>query len=230
MPINRSKEAGQLHILILHQYFAINGSSPGRRFFEIGRRLVKQGHQVTVITANSELGLTLGQRKIGLLQQDGMAVVTFNLGCSREMKPGQRRRISSAFARQAYRQGRRLPHPDLVLASSPPPALAWSAYRLSSFYKVPLVIEIREIDSFFIGSRDSRLKNILSSLLRHNALKAYCRADAIIVNDPEMAEEAAQLTGPAKEIAILPDELDFEKLYQGFRKILSAIRPDRGKV
>lgn len=224
MPINSTKEAGQLHILILHQYFAINDSSPGRRFFEIGRRLVKQGHQVTVITANSELGLTLGQRKIGLLQQDGMAIVTFNLGCSREMKPGQRRRISSDFARQAYRQGRRLPHPDLVLASSPPPALAWSAWKLSSFYRVPLVIEIREIDSSFIDSRNSLLKNIVFPV-RRNTLKAYCRAESIIVGGPEMAETAAQITGPAKEITILPDELDFEDLYQGFSKILTAIQP-----
>ena len=54
---------------------------PGRRFFEIGRRLIQQGHQVTVITGNSELGLPLGRKKIGLLQKDGMAIVVFNLGC-----------------------------------------------------------------------------------------------------------------------------------------------------
>lgn len=158
-----------------------------------------------------------------------MAIVTFNLGYSREMKPGQKRRISSSFARQAARQGRRLPHPDLVLASSPPTALAGSAYSLSSFYQVPLIMEVREIDSSFIDFRDSLLKKILFSPVRRKALKAYCGADSIIVTGPETAATAAQITGSAKEITVLSDELDFENLYRGFHRILSAIQPDQGR-
>ncbi|HPU01811.1 MAG: glycosyltransferase family 4 protein [Firmicutes bacterium] len=207
----------------MHQCFAIDGISPGRRFYEIGRRLVNEGHQVTVITGNSELKLPLGQKKIGLLQKDGMAIVSFNLGHS-----GESRRASSFFARQAYRQGRRLPHPDLVLASSPPTAVARSACRLSNYYKVPLVLEIREIDLSIIQSPDGGLKSIISSLRRRYAQKAYLRADSIIVGSLEMAE-TAQIIGPAKEITILPHELDFENLYQGYRKILSAIKLDGRK-
>ena len=94
---------------------------------------------------------------------------------------------------------------------------------------MPLIIEIREIDSSFIDSRSNRLKNMVSSLLRRNIRKAYRRADAIIVNGPEKAEMAAQITGSAKDIAVLPDDLDYELLFQEFRKIFSAIKPESEK-
>lgn len=222
--------ARQLHILILDQFFAINSTAPGRRFYEIGSRLVDQGHQVTVITGNSELGLSLGKKKIGLLQQNGVAIVTFNLDYNRKMKPGQKRRISSAFARQAARQVRRLPHSDLVIASSPPLDLAGPAYLLSSFYRVPLIMEIREIDDTFIDSRDNLLKKILYSPVRRNVLKAYCRADSIIVTSPEIAGTVAQITSPDKEITVLPDELDYRNLFQEFSKILAAINFTKEKA
>ena len=159
-----------LHILILHQFFAVNGSMPGRRFFEIGRRLIQQGHQVTVITGNSELGLPLGRKKIGLLQKDGMAIVVFNLGCP-QVKEGERKGINATFARRAARQGRRLPRPDLVLASSPPLATAGPAYSLSCFYEVPLIMEIRKIEAVPLDYRDSLWKRIFTPRSRERHLR-----------------------------------------------------------
>ncbi len=206
---------GQLHILMLHQFFAINGSSPGRRFFEISRRLAEQGHKVTVITGNSELGLLLGKKKIGLLQQGGTAIVVLNLD-------NRRRRVSSVFARKAVRQARNLPTPDLVLASSPPLALAGSAYSLSSFYQVPLILEIRGVEDFYGESRDSILNSFFSFQMRRRALKAYCRSDSIIVPSPAIAFATTQITSPDKLINVLPDELDYRDLFQKFSKILSA--------
>ena len=132
-----------------------------------------------------------------------------------------KRRIN-LFARQAARQGRWLP-PDLVLASLPPLASAGPAYSLSCFYKVPLIMELREVDSYFIDSRDSLLKKIMYFLVRRNVLKVYCRADSIIVTSPEIAALATQLTSPEKEITVLPDELDYENLFKEFTKILTAV-------
>ncbi len=169
------------------------------------------------------MGLLLGKKKVGLLQQDGMAIVTFNLGYNSRMRTWEKRRISTYFARQAARQGRRLPHPDLVLASLPPLASAGPAYSLSCFYKVPLIMELREVDSYFIDSRDSLLKKIMYFLVRRNVLKVYCRADSIIVTSPEIAALATQLTSPEKEITVLPDELDYENLFKEFTKILTAV-------
>ena len=84
-------------------------------------------------------------------------------------------------------------------------------------------MELREVDSYFIDSRDSLLKKIMYFLVRRNVLKVYCRADSIIVNSPEIAALATQLTSPEKEITVLPDELDYENLFKEFTKILSLI-------
>ena len=199
----------------MHQFFAIDNSTPGRRFFEISRRLAEQGHQVTVITGNSELGLKLGKKKIGLLQQKGTAIVVFNLD-------NNRRRISSVFARQAARQGRKLPSPDLVLASSPPLALAGTAYSLSSFYRVPFILEIRGVEDFYGESRNSILNSISCFQMRRKALKAYCQADSIMVPSPAIAFATTKITFSDKLINVLPDELDYRDLFQKFSKIMSA--------
>ncbi|HQD53138.1 MAG: glycosyltransferase [Dethiobacteria bacterium] len=201
---------------------------PGRRFFEIGRRLIQQGHQVTVITGNSELGLPLGRKKIGLLQKDGMAIVVFNLGCS-QVKEGERKGINATFARRAARQGRRLPRPDLVLASSPPLATAGPAYSLSCFYEVPLIMEIRKIEAVPLDYRDSLWKRIFTPPEQRTALKAFSRAQSIIATSPGIAMTVAQITSPGKTVYVLPDELDFETLFQEFNNILTAMQLSKDK-
>lgn len=216
------EEASPLHILMLHQTFAIN-EWPGRRFFEIGSRLTELGHQVTVITGNSKLELMLGKKRIGLLQEKGMAIVALNTGYSKPEQEIRRRWIATAFARQSARQGRRLPPPDLVLASLPPLALAGSARSLSSYYGVPLILEIREIADILIGSQENLLNKLFNSPICRRALKACRMADSIIVPSLEVADRAAQILTSEKVINILPDDLDCSDLYQKFSEILTGI-------
>ena len=187
-----------------------------------GRRLAGEGHQVTVITGNSELGLSLGQKRIGLQQREGMAIIALNPG-GRPKKKGQER-ISAAFARQAARQGRRLPPPDLVLASSPPLALAGAAFSLSSFYRVPLVLEIGGIGDSLTGSGDNLLERIFHFSVRRNALKAYCRAESIIFTSRETALAATEIFVPFGMVSALPDEGDFENTFLEFNKVMAALR------
>ncbi len=216
------RENGLLHILILHQSFAVNGSTPGRRFFEIGRRLAAEGHQVTVITGNSELRLPLGQKKIGLQQREGMAIIVLNPGGG-PVKRGQKR-MSASFARQAVKQGRRLPPPDVVLVSSPPLALAGAASSLGSFYRVPIILEIGEGDDFPTGGGYNLLEKFVHYSVQRSALRAYCRAESIIFTSREAALAAAEKFVPFGMVSVLPDDGDFENTFHEFSKIVATLR------
>lgn len=152
-----------------------------------------------------------------------MAIVVFNLGCP-QTKKDEKRSVSAVFARRAGRQGLRLPRPDLVLASSPPLATTRPAYSLSCFYEVPLIMEIREIETGYLDLENSLLKKIFISPVHRTALKAYDRAESIIATSPGIAMTAAEITSTGKTIHVLPDELDFETLFQEFNKILTAIQ------
>lgn len=218
-PVHR--EVSQLHILMLHQHFAFEGAAPGRRFFEIGRRFVKQGHRVTVVTGNREIGLSLGRKMIGLLQKEGLAVVVFNSGYP-PVKKDEGRAAAMLFARRAGRQGRRLPPPDLILASSPPLEMTAPAYTLSCFYEVPLLLEIRRMGAWHLYFKDNPLKQLFSPV-RRTAMKAYGRAEAIITGGPGAALQAAQFTQPGKTVYVLPEDLEFDSLFQQFNRIVTEM-------
>ena len=165
------------------------------------------------------MGLPLGQKRIGLQQREGMAIVVLNPG-GRRMKRG--RLGSAAFARQAARQGRRVPPPDVVLASSPPLALAGVASSLSSFYKVPLLLEIGGDKDSLPGSGGSLLERVLQFPVRRRARQAYCRAESVIFTSQETAEAAAEIFIPFGRVRVLPDEGDYESLFHEFKGILAA--------
>ncbi len=211
-----------MHILMLDQYFTTAGGGLGKRFFEIGRRLVEQGHQVTVISGNSELELSLGKNKIGLLQQDGMAVVAFNLDGKRKGEAGarERRRASSAFARLAGRQGRRLPRPDMVLAASPPLSTSKSALSLSRYYGVPLVMDIREAEPALnqpgVGVRGL----LLTSSARRLALQTFRFSKAIITTGEEIAALIKENVPEHGRIVVIPENAGGEELFKHFIKLL----------
>lgn len=190
--------------------------------------MVERGHQVTVIAGNNELGLSLGRKRIGLLQVQGMAVIVLNP--VHRLLGGRARPYAAArFARRAGSLGRKLPRPDLVLASSPPQAVSRPAYALSCFYGAPLVLEIRENAGAEPGLKDSPLKQVPFSNWRA-AARACARAEAIITNGPGTAMLAAEFASPGRTIHILSDGLDFESLFEEFEGIVAPVLQDRNSL
>lgn len=212
-----------MHILILQQALAINGSAPERRLFEVGRRWAEEGRQVTVITGNSRLGLPLGGKKIGLIQKEGMALIVLDGGRRRHLSPARGNDDGRNFARRALNQGRSLPHFDLILASSPPAAINRSAYLLSRYHRAPLILELGEMEPLKFCVESSALKKLLAPPFQRAALKACSHARSIIATNPKTAAEAAKLGFPDKEIHLLPPELAFEPLFERYSQILTAI-------
>lgn len=208
-----------MHLLILHQYFSMKEGDSSARFYQVGRRLASAGHQVTVITGNSAVGLALDRKKIGLLQKDGLAVVTFNIDYAPEMKTREKRRVFLSFARQASRQGRRLPRPDIILASSPPLTVGLPALSLSRHYRVPLVMEVRELWPDAVIHRNKLRNKTLISLARRLEQKMYRRSVHIIATTPAIASAVHERTGPGAPVTIIPEDFDEERLCQQFNEI-----------
>ncbi len=169
----------------------------------------------------------MGKKKMGLLQQDGMAIVTFNLGYNFRMRTREKWRICSHFARQAARQSRRLPRPDLLLVSLPPLTVTKPALLISTFYRVPLIIEIREIDNAIITPVDNWWKRILASPVQRTALITFHRATSIIATSQENAVAIAQITLPGKAITVIPDHLAPGSAFDEFSKILTTIEREQ---
>lgn len=208
-----------MNVLMLHQYFNIEGAASETRFYQIGRRLASLGHSVTVITGNSPLALPLGKKKIGLLQKDGIAVIVFNIHYDSKMKLSEKRRAFIAYARQVLQQGRRLPRPDLIIASSPPLTAVYPALSLSRRYRAPLILEIRELWPEALIQRGTLNSKALISLARRLEQKAYLCAAGIIVSTAGVADAVKKRSVGTGPIHILPGELSGNEFVDQFSRV-----------
>ena len=212
-----------MKILILHQFFSINHSVQNNRLFELGCRLVSRGHQVTVITGNAGLKLPLGNRKIGLLQTSGMAVVALNMAYDYGMKPLKKARLQVTYARLASQQGRRLPRPDLIYAVSPPLATTLPAVSLSRFHGAPLILDLAELWPEAAERRGTLRNQTLIGLARRVELKACNYAFRIFTFDRNTAEALKDVVNVQKKVLLVRDlESHWQQLETVLRETAGA--------
>jgi glycosyltransferase involved in cell wall biosynthesis len=137
-----------MKILYLHQFFTTPQGSGGTRSFELGRRLVARGHDVTVVCGSligGETGLdspfSRGKRE-GMVA--GMRVIEFELPYGNRYGLAQR---TIAFIKYSLRVSLlALRHPaDLVFATTPPLTVALPAMLCRLFTRKRIVCEVRDL-------------------------------------------------------------------------------------
>ncbi|MFY9115102.1 MAG: glycosyltransferase family 4 protein [Dethiobacteria bacterium] len=199
-----------MHVLYLHQHFSTPEKGSGTRSYEFGRRLVKNGHAVTMITGNSCLDLPLGSEPYRVMDIEGMEVIVLNAPYASTMVSGQRIRSFVNYARRAQSVGRRLPRPDVVLATSTPLTVALPGIRLSRRFRIPLVFEVRDLWPE-APIQMCALRNPLAiSAARMLERKAYRRAARIIALSPGMIAGVLQQGTPVEKLAFIPNASDLD--------------------
>jgi len=204
-----------IHIMLLQQCFSTNSL-----YYEIGRRLVLQGGELTVVTDNTRLGVSLNGKRIGLMQLDGMAVIVYNNKYNREDQRWKRFFRLLTYARWASKQGRNLPRPRLILAAAPPFSSLIPGYFLSRHYRVPLVLEVEEHWIKELVALDRVSSSTLLSLARRLEQKAYRQASRILTFSAQTEEELQRYGVASQRIARLQKTEDMDNLYQQYIKCL----------
>jgi glycosyltransferase involved in cell wall biosynthesis len=137
-----------MKILYLHQFFTTPQGSGGTRSFELGRRLVARGHDVTVVCGSLIGGKTgldgpfsRGKRQ-GMVA--GMRVIEFELPYGNQYGFARR---TAAFLKYSLRvSSLALRHPaDLVFATTPPLTVAFPAMLCRVFTHKRIVCEVRDL-------------------------------------------------------------------------------------
>ena len=138
-----------MRIMYLHQYFITRAGVGGTRSYEFARYLVKQGHEVVMVTS-ADPSSASGSGTLNHRQIDGIEVVEVKAGHLDYMRAtamGYVARIRSffQFALACSRAVRKLERPDIVFATSPPLTIGIPAMVASRHHKVPLVFEVRDL-------------------------------------------------------------------------------------
>lgn len=134
-----------MKIIYLHQYFATPDSNAGTRSYEMAKRLVAKGHEVTFVTSSAYLeksfNVVSGWNE---LQIEGMDLHVLHLRYSN--KDSFLKRIFKFIQFSVLASLRVLQiKSDVVLATSTPLTIAIPGIVYSKLKKVPMVFEVRDL-------------------------------------------------------------------------------------
>ena len=130
-----------MRITYFHQYFNTPDMPGSTRSFEMARRLVTSGHEVTMITSRRDKHQ---QENIGLSNEDGIQVVWLPVAYSNHMSFLRRIISFLLFSIRATLKGKKI-KADLIFASSTPLTIAIPAVWVSKMKKIPMVFEVRDL-------------------------------------------------------------------------------------
>ena len=129
-----------MRITFLHQYFRTPAQFGGTRSFDLARRLVARGHDVTMIASDRT-----GRSSVQIQQcVDGVRVIWIPLAYDQSMSYRQRMAVFLSFALKSARVALQTPC-DIVIASSTPLTIALPAMLASWRRRVPWVFEVRDL-------------------------------------------------------------------------------------
>lgn len=129
-----------MNILYVHQYFKTPREPGATRIYFIVKRLIEDGHKVTVITQNKRAKI---ERE--LVEIDGIHIVYLKNAYSNEMSIPMRIKSFFNFMYKSSIEAFKHKDIDLVIATSTPLSVGLPALLLKWFKKTPFVFEVRDL-------------------------------------------------------------------------------------
>ncbi len=200
-----------MHILLIHQVFAGPDDPGGTRHYEIGCRLVADGHRFTVITSavNYLTGETAGRPTTPL--PDGMRIIRIAGREDIHRSYAARARAFFGFAGGALRAAMALPDVDVVWGTSPPLVQLVPAWLASRRCPGGFVLEERDLwPEFAVGMGVVRDGALARSALRLKRF-LYGRARRVVINSPGFLPFLRRYGVPAEKIRVVPNGVDVEQ-------------------
>lgn len=187
-----------MRILYIHQHFRHPSEPGGTRSWEFARRLVRDGHSVTILAG--------GQKHPDDLNR-GLAVNRVQTTYGNHMSYARRILSFLSFMIGASYTALRSPC-DLVIATSTPLTVAVPGIVAKARWRAPFVFEVRDVwpeVPIALGALQNPLLKLMAKLLER---AAYIFADHIIALSPGMEASIAKRT--STPITVIPNGSDIE--------------------
>lgn len=197
-----------MRIVYIHQHFRTPEMNGGTRSFEFARRLVRDGHTVHMITADSSLAPRSAPRRWTVTDEAGISVHWCRVPHANHR--GRRERMPAClwFSACAGRRARAIPQ-DVVVATSAPLTVAVPGVWSARANRVPLVLEVRDV----WPEVPTEMDVLRDPVLRHAALRleswAYRNSSEIIALSPDMRASIKDRF-PGMRVTDIPNGSDTE--------------------
>jgi glycosyltransferase involved in cell wall biosynthesis len=199
--------------LLIHQAFASKDEPGGTRHYELGRRLVADGHSFTVIASgiSYQTGRRFLQKKPASRSiEDG--IVVRRAPTYPASGRGLAARVLSflSFMISSFAVGATEPRPDVIIGTTPQMFQALSAWLLAVIHRRPFLLEVRDLWPDFAIDLGLLKNPILIRLLRGLESFLYRRADHLLVNSPAYRTYLVQKGVAAGKISFIANGADPE--------------------
>jgi glycosyltransferase involved in cell wall biosynthesis len=160
--------------------------APAARVHELSREWVRQGHEVTVLTAfaHHPTGVKAAQDRRVLTRRecvDGIDLIRTYVYATANKGTLKRMLSYASFMLSAMTIGRlRVPRPDVVIATSPQLLCAVAGYFLARTLRAPFVFEVRDLWPESILAVEALRDSAFIRLLKRLSHYLYSHCDRIV--------------------------------------------------
>jgi glycosyltransferase involved in cell wall biosynthesis len=199
-----------VRILYLHQYFTTPAHGGGTRSYEMARRLVAAGHEVTLLTSSAFLGDDWAPaRGWHVHDVEGVRVEVYRLPYSNRDAFATRIRRFLSFMRACTRRARGCAA-DVILATSTPLTIAVPGLLARGRLGAPLVFEVRDLWPELPIAVGALRNPLLIAGARWLERRAYHGSARVVALSPGMADGVVATGYPRDRVAVIPNACDLD--------------------
>jgi len=198
-----------MNILLIHQAYAGQEQVGGTRHSELGRYLIGNGHNFSVIgsevsyltgkASRSEEADDSGIRFIGAKTYSGLHKSYFHRALS-----------FISFMISSFWLGLKMNEIDLYWGTSPPLFQILPTWLLAKLFRKPFVFEVRDLWPAFPVDMGVLNNRLFIKLAESFELFFYRQADHLVINSPGFLDHLLNLGIREDKISIIPNGVDLK--------------------
>lgn len=202
-----------MRITYLHQYFNTPSMSGGTRSYEMARRLVMMGHEVSIVSSWREPD---GRKGWFTTFEAGFQVHWLRVPYSNHMNFIRRMVSFLKFAWGAAHKSALIPS-DVVFATSTPLTIALPGVYAARRRKVPMVFEVRDLWPEVPIAMGALSNPLMRYAARHLERFAYWNSEELVALSPAMAAGIARSGVSSEAITEIPNSCDLDLFFPSNR-------------
>lgn len=197
-----------MKILYIHQYFKTPSEPGGTRSYWIARELIKNGHEVTMITTSSHI-----KSKEENMFIDGINVIYLRVPYNQKMGILDRLKSFTSFMFRSSAYVLKNKTFDFIIATSTPLTVGLPALVAKKLKKIPYVFEVRDLWPE-VPIQMGGLKNkFIQKLAFWFEKKIYTNAEHIVALSPGMADGVRKQGIRDSKISMIPNMAKIEEFW-----------------
>ncbi|WP_318308100.1 glycosyltransferase family 4 protein [Flagellimonas crocea] len=217
-----------MKILYIHQYFVTPKEPGGTRSYWISRELIKNGHEVTMLTT------TKGKGKPSEMMIDGIKVIYLNVPYNNRMSLFKRLIAFVKFMFLSSLYVLRTQKPDLMIGTSTPLTVGFPVLVGKKLRRIPYIFEVRDLWPEVPVQMGGVKNKLLIKLLYRFEKSIYKNALHVVALSPGMRDGVRDAGTPEDKITTIPNMSKIDKFWpreknkEWMEKL--GLRPDSFKV